>query len=229
MDTTKRATCWSLTINNPSNADEEEIAIARQKGWKVEGQKEKGENGTVHYQLCLKTPQLRFSAIKKAFTRAHIEIARNQTALEQYVVKEETREGVLQTAQTMYPSMQTAWDMFSHFVYNNDGGVHARESGIQQWDGERWLSEFDVWVRFAIEKGYVVEGIAVNPQTRSSIKNYAWSIYTRSCTRGFNGYTGPQTDSQTDRQDTEDGLKNKNVDNTQNADEDEENIQKVCF
>lgn len=35
--TTLRASCWSLTINNPTAADEEQINLARQRGWKVEG------------------------------------------------------------------------------------------------------------------------------------------------------------------------------------------------
>lgn len=88
---TDRGTCWSLTINNPTQDDEDAIHIARQKGWKVEGQKERGEQGTEHYQLMLRTPQVRFSAVKKQFPRAHIELARNPSALATYVSKEETR------------------------------------------------------------------------------------------------------------------------------------------
>jgi len=72
---TDRATVWSVTINNPTPSDEEGIALARQRGWQVEGQKEKGSEGTEHYQLMVKTPQVRFSAVKKAFPRGHIEAA----------------------------------------------------------------------------------------------------------------------------------------------------------
>ena len=61
-----RATCWSITINNPLPADDENIARAKQRsGWKVEGQLEKGENGTPHYQLMVKTPQIRFDPLRK--------------------------------------------------------------------------------------------------------------------------------------------------------------------
>lgn len=44
-----RSIYWSITINNPREDDEENIAVARQRGWIVEGQKEVGENGTPHY------------------------------------------------------------------------------------------------------------------------------------------------------------------------------------
>lgn len=79
---TDRATAWSLTINNPTEADEENIQHARQKGWKVIGQLEQGENGTKHYQLLVKTPRIRFGGVKKEFPRAHVEVARNVAALE---------------------------------------------------------------------------------------------------------------------------------------------------
>ena len=93
MSSTSRSNIWSLTINNPTADDEECIQLARQKGWKVEGQKEVGKEGTPHYQLMLKTPQVRFSAVKKLFPRAHIEIARNATALAQYVTKKTQGQG----------------------------------------------------------------------------------------------------------------------------------------
>lgn len=77
-----RSRYWSLTINNPTQEDEEAIALARQRGWKVEGQKEVGKEGTPHYQLCLDcSQQQRFSAVKKAFPRAHIEAAKSVVAL----------------------------------------------------------------------------------------------------------------------------------------------------
>jgi len=89
--TTIRSTCWSLTINNPTKDDVEQINLARQRGWKVEGQLEKGLEGTQHYQLRLMTPQVRFSSVKKAFPRAHIEVARDPIALGKYVTKEATK------------------------------------------------------------------------------------------------------------------------------------------
>lgn len=181
----QRASAWSVTINNPISADEENISLARQKGWKVEGQLEKGEKGTPHYQLLVKTPQVRFSAVKKQFPRAHIEIARNVAALEQYVHKEETKQGELQSQSEFYPSMQKMWDMMASWI--QDTGKH------HTWfdcDGQGRLDIFDMFIADKIEEGYVVETMAVNPQVRSIVKTYGENIYNRSLRR--------QTDRQTD-------------------------------
>jgi hypothetical protein len=57
-----KATNWSVTINNPTKSDDEYIALARQKGWKVEGQLEMGDSGTQHFQLLVTTKgQQRFT------------------------------------------------------------------------------------------------------------------------------------------------------------------------
>lgn len=181
-----RGTCWSVTINNPVACDEEAVATARQRsGWKVEGQLEKGENGTPHYQLMVKTPQVRFSALKKQFPRAHIELARNQTALEQYVMKEDTRIGVLPSSE-MYPSPSKAFDMFADWCNTDTKGTYLNMSP------EDLLLHFDHFIRVKIEEGYYLESIGVNPQTRSAIKLYGQSIIERGIRR--------QTDRQTDNE-----------------------------
>lgn len=183
MDTI-RASAWSLTINNPTATDEEEINLARQKGWKVEGQLERGTSGTAHYQLLVKTPQTRLSTLKKHFKRGHIEPARNVAALERYVKKEDTREGELKTQQDKYPSLQTTWDMFTEWITHTHKGRH------NDWSKDEWLINFDKFVAIYIEEGYVLETIAVNPQVRSSVKQFGINIYHRSLRR--------QTDRQTD-------------------------------
>lgn len=180
-----RATAWSVTINNPVKNDEENIAQARQRGWKVYGQLEKGAEGTPHYQLMLKTPQVRFSAVKKQFPRAHIEVCRNPAALEQYVQKEETREAELNVSQDAYPSLQRLWDLFTEYIENRDE-LMAKET----WKPEKWLLRFDQFIEHSIEQGLVVETLGVNPQIRSSVKKYGRSIVIRSITRR-------QTDRQT--------------------------------
>ena len=190
---TQRANSWSITINNPVASDEENIALARQKEWKVEGQKEVGENGTPHYQLLVKTPQIRFSAVKKVFPRAHIEIARNVKALEQYVTKEETRVGQLPQVSELYPSLQKLWDMFYVYLMDRDS---LSELHLCKYKPDEWLSTFDNFICKMIEKGYVVETMAVNPQIRSAIKNYGFSIFLRSKIRR-------QTDRQTDEKNVE--------------------------
>ena len=189
--TTIKGTAWSVTINNPTKADEDNIALARQHGYKVEGQKEKGESGTEHYQLMVKTPHVRFSAVKKAFPRAHIEVAKNVAALTKYVVKDETRVGSLPMGQELYPSLQTVWDMFYTWT-----PMEWKEAKKKKED--EWLELFDAFCADQIEQGYVLETIAVNPQVRSAVKKFGYAIWTRSKTRLF---TARHPDGQTDEKD----------------------------
>lgn len=181
MGTTARGTCWAITINNPISADEENISLARQKGWKVDGQLEKGANGTPHYQLMVLTGQVRFSAVKKAFPRAHIELARNPEALAQYVHKEDTREGSLSTESEYYPSYTKVSQFFAE-ACDKYIGQHAC------LPTEKLLDIFDQMVDQKIREGYYLENIAVNPQIRSAIKKFGKAIYRR------------HVDRQTDRQ-----------------------------
>lgn len=168
-----RGTCWSITINNPIPADDDNIALAKQRGWKVEGQLEQGEQGTPHYQLCVKTPQVRFSAVKKAFPRSHIELARNTKALEAYVSKEDTRVAALPT-NDRYPSMAKLWSMFYTWFYE-----HNYIKQHDSWDPEKWLTIFDSFIEDKMYEGYVVETMAVNPQVRSIIKKFGRCIIIR--------------------------------------------------
>jgi len=94
ITSTLKGTSWSVTINNPTEEDKAKWMNAVQLfDWvkDAKGQIEKGEKGTLHIQGMLKTKQVRFSQVQKAFPRAHIELAKNATALAKYVTKEETR------------------------------------------------------------------------------------------------------------------------------------------
>lgn len=179
---TQRGTCWSITINNPNADDEECINLTRQKGWKVEGQLEKGAGGTLHYQLLVRTPQVRFSAVKKAFPRAHIELARNVKALEQYVVKEETREGELPSTQEQYPSLSKYWELVYDVLTSQHPESQFRyiPNDYSYFEDERQaLKHLDFATATLIRKGYVVETIAVNPQTRSAFAKFGDDIFQR--------------------------------------------------
>lgn len=170
-----KGTTWSVTINNPEAPDEEAIALARQKGWMIEGQLEKGESGTPHYQLLVKTKgQQRFSALKKQFPRAHIELARDPKALQKYVNKDDTRIGELQSQSEFYPSLSKLWDMFADFVDNK------QFQNLTNADPDQKLVIFDKFIRHSIDEGYVVETMGVNPQIRSAVKNYGENIIFRS-------------------------------------------------
>lgn len=179
---TQRSSHWSITINNPTSQDEEEINLARQKGWTVEGQLEKGENGTPHYQLYVKTPQVRFSAVKKQFKRAHIEIARNAQALQQYVHKEETREGELHTASELYPSMARVWELFYEHIECCSERYYEIEEARERLRREP-LVEWDKFISEQIARGLYVEHIGVNPQNRSIVTHYWLAIMQREATR----------------------------------------------
>lgn len=177
--TDTRATSWSVTINNPTQSDEEWIAQARQKGWRVDGQKEVGKEGTPHYQLLVKTPQVRWSAVKKAFPRAHIEVARNVQALEQYVHKEETKVGELAVTNEKYPSQAKMWGMFAEWIDEDTNYPQGRKGGYHRWGADEWLKKFEAFVDDKIREGYYLEQIAVNPQTISIVKKYGAAIYAR--------------------------------------------------
>lgn len=176
----QRATCWSVTINNPTQTDEYNISQARQRGWKVSGQLEKGENNTPHYQLMVKTPQVRFSLVKKQFPRAHIEAARNVQSLMAYVSKEETRVASLQVDQSMYPTQLQVFDWFASYYLQI-----KRENPLYSN-----LAIFDLMVSQKIRQGYYIDASVMNPQIRSFIKKFGSDIAHREMVRR-------QTDRQT--------------------------------
>lgn len=187
-----RASTWSLTINNPTDVDNENIALARQRGWKVEGQQERGEKGTLHLQLMLRTPQVRLSSVKKMFPRAHIEVARNTTALQRYVTKEETRVAELDTQQTQYPSQQTVWEWFGSLDLTeeslrntyNEYMWRCRNAdmpfrSIHDWKPDYMLEQFDKVMAEKITEGYYCELIAINPQIRAAVRKFGLEICSR--------------------------------------------------
>lgn len=190
-----RSIYWSLTINNPREDDEENIAMARQRGWVVEGQKEVGENGTPHYQLMVNTRvQQRFTALKKQFPRAHIEAARKPSALKQYVHKQETRVADLQVSERYITSNKRLFDMVFDYLEGCEPDKEFRiiVGETTPYDPERFeiLRAFDDACAHLIMKGYYnVETMAVNPQVRSAISKFWKSILYRR-----------QVDRQTDRQ-----------------------------
>lgn len=170
----QRATTWSLTINNPTDSDREAIALAGQKRWTVTGQEEVGSEGTRHLQLMLKTPQIRFSAVKKHFKRAHIEIAHHPAALEKYVNKEDTRVAKLDCTEK-YPSQAKTMSFFGEHI---DRIERMYEICLQN-EPRRLLAEFDRMCEEKIKQGYYMELIAMNPQVRAAIKSFGYAIVIR--------------------------------------------------
>lgn len=191
-----RAVHWSITINNPKPDDDENIAVAKQKGWEVEGQKEVGENGTPHYQLYVNTrTQQRFTALKKVFPRAHIEIARNPKATKLYCHKQETRVAELPNSDKYITSQKRLWELVSDELETDraDNRHRIDYNTHLPWNDSRFdpLKAFDYACDALIRKGYhCVETMAVNPQVRSAWKTFWSAILARR-----------ELDRQTDRQD----------------------------
>lgn len=176
-----RATCWSITINNPLEAD----LKCDVPGWKLQGQFEEGEGGTRHFQGMLETPQVRFTAVKRVFQRAHIEVAKNKVALRKYVNKDETRVATFDA--TAIPNM-----------------FQLQDSIASDWDSEEWrnlsaeyermpdsdvaLMYLDTLVARRIEAGQRgLEFIAINPMWRSSWKKFWRSIIKRNASARMEG------------------------------------------
>jgi len=198
----ERSTCWSVTINNPTASDEDAISKAKQRsGWKVDGQLEEGENGTRHYQLMVKTPQVRFSALKSAFPRAHIEVARNVKALAEYVHKDDTRIAELPKDNDKYPTMERFWDLFYEYYQTARNNVDFE--GIETPDSR--LQLLDNYVSHQIQHGSFVESFGVNPQTRSSVKKYLPSIFIR-CQKLRRQKTDRQTELKSEVNNITDGI-----------------------
>uniref|UniRef100_UPI004048A149 hypothetical protein n=1 Tax=Orrella sp. TaxID=1921583 RepID=UPI004048A149 len=171
---TDRSTCWSITINNPT---EEDLSPTLPAGWKMSGQLEQGEEKeTEHYQGMVTTPQVRFSAVKKVFPRAHIEVAKNRVALARYVHKDDTR---LEAVPDKVSNIPTLFD-YQHEVarkWNDDewrGFLDRRlEENPKASIGDLALEFVDDIVALDIEAGKCgVEYIAINPMWRSAWKKF---------------------------------------------------------
>lgn len=194
-DMTDRATCWSITINNPTEKDLNPTLPA---GWGVTGQMERGEvEGTEHYQAMLTTPQVRFSAVKKIFPRAHIEVAKNRSALEKYVHKDESRISEVADRRSNIP---TLFD-YQHTIakrWNDDEWRQFADRGYEA-DSKRAIEDLvldyvDSLVSIDIENGVCgVEYIAINPMWRS-----AWKKFWRSMIKRERLADTRQTDRQTE-------------------------------
>lgn len=198
---------WSITINNPTDADLELWKSIRQIHWvkDAQGQLECGENGTPHIQGLLKTQSVRFAQVKKLLPRAHIEKAKNLFALTQYVAKEETR--LAPIANDMVASPRVVQERLTSIVmeklYDKGNPIRWRQEYIQNkfvwkpafadesdtlrhlYNNKEYIQahsdEFlDKAVAQLIENGYYgIEFAVANNQVRNGYKKYMSSIIIR--------------------------------------------------
>jgi len=177
-----RSACWSITINNPTP---EELLFERVKanGWKIEGQMEKGKEGTEHYQGMLTTPQKpAFSTVKTVLPRAHIEKARQKELLAKYVHKDDTRIANVDPVGTHIPTIFEYQD-----VVASSPGIMERILKVQDelYEQKEDIADAPLLVVDAIVSKHIEEGmrgieyIAINPMWRSSWKKFWRSIIKR--------------------------------------------------
>jgi len=171
MTSSPRSSCWSITINNPSPAD---LQPNLPPGWKLQGQIEKGKEGTEHYQAMLVTPQVRFSAVKRHLPRAHIEPARSRDALQAYVNKADTRVATVPPTAGM-----TAFQLTDLIVDMWDDDMYKEY--VQLRFEDPYLAYADTLVKRLIAGGTQggIEYVAINPMWRSAWKRFGHAIIMR--------------------------------------------------
>lgn len=184
-DSITRATCWSYTENFAGMVAEDAELHAQAvlntlmpPGWKIKGQFEQGAEGTYHLQAMLRTPQVRFSAVKQVFPRGHIEVAKNPRALEKYVNKQETRIAEL-TENNGIPSL---FEFHETIVgdWNEDEYKEMCDEYETTTPDEVALMYLDRLVSRRIAAGERgIEFIAINPMFRSAWKRFYRSIIVR--------------------------------------------------
>lgn len=162
-------------------------------GWKLSGQYEQGEEGTRHFQGMLETPQVRFSAVKRAYPRAHIEVARNKKALQAYTQKEDTRLDAFASAgvPTIFEYQRRVCELWSWTKF-----LECRAMFPNKPEDEIALIYLDGICADMILSGAAgLEFVAINPMWRSSWKKFYRPIITRyasSLTQGTQGTEASQ-------------------------------------
>lgn len=180
VDTKERATCWSITINNYTD-EELELKLP---GWKLWGQPEVGKkNGVLHFQGMLTTPQVRFSQVKRQFPRAHIQVARDRTALAKYVQKEDTRVGEYREDNgipTLWEYQTIVADEWNNDIFQSRRDDDAYAKRFKYDSGSIALEYVDEICAKLIEGGAKgLEFVAINPMWRSAWKKFYASIIKR--------------------------------------------------
>lgn len=185
----ERGTCWSLTINNPTDEDMNKTLPP---GWRLEGQIEQAS--TKHFQGMLITPKIAFTTVKQYFPRAHIEKARKKVALQKYVHKSETRlteftqknriptifEFQEQIAGQLPEYEQLSKDFTSWFVKQYEAGGDHRKQAMNMNQAQYFMKILDEKTNELIEAGERgLEFVAINPMWRSSWLRFYKGILNR--------------------------------------------------
>ena len=160
---------WSITINNPTDNDYQEIEALKTQVWfkKWEGQLEHPEGGTLHIQAKLDTERVRWGKIKEILTRANILVAENRFALANYVHKTDTRVGELPTVEgSHWMNIQQFYRRLAEFVIKR----FSEKLDCDESDVARVLCGYGIGMRDLAEK---VEALKAAEKIRSSWLNSA--------------------------------------------------------
>lgn len=207
-DSAKKSCYWSITINNPTEDDLIRWEGLKGEKWvkKVMGQLEKGENGTPHIQGMLNTDSVRFSQIKRALPRAHIEVARKPAALAQYVQKEDTRLAPLQTTQvaTQADIQRECLELALADYRREKLSNNFTKDEFYDWmvlhniQYKAWSEALlDASVKKLVRAGYYgIEFVMCNPQVRTAFKKYFCEIVIREYGRSQGNQEGSEADEE---------------------------------
>lgn len=190
-----KASFWSITINNPTPLDYEQIELLKSQEWfkRFQGQLEKGDqNGTLHVQAYLETKYGRYlQKIRTALPRAHVEVARKPAALVQYVQKAETRVAQLPQLKTKVATQADLQEeMYSTLLYNGsyyfNNWIVAQDFFLENLSRYKedirrlWEHILDDAVKKLITDGYYgIEFVVSNNQVRTAFKKYLPEIIFR--------------------------------------------------
>jgi len=189
-----RNSAWSLTLFNNEWKD------FQHPSWTLEGQEELcPATGKLHYQGMLHTGQVRFSAVKKVFPKAHIEPCRDPVALKKYVHKAATRAAQpTRTGRTMNRDKFFA-DVFEH-MWNSDAD-HMEEDIKTDRHCNLLLQVVEQMLMAGGDWSYSY--MAMNPQTKQLWERFRNVYYTSWREEYENNIAGGQTEDADDNSSVE--------------------------
>lgn len=186
----ERHSAWSLTLFNNEWKDFQHST------WDLEGQEELcPETGKLHYQGMLHTGQVRWSAVKKVFPKAHIEPCRDPVALRKYVHKEATRAPAPRTGRTMNRDKFFA-DVFEH-MWNSDAD-HMEEDIKTDRHCNLLLQVVEQMLMAGGDWSYSY--MAMNPQTKQLWERFRNVYYTSWREEYENNIAGGQIEDANDNE-----------------------------
>jgi len=160
----QRSSWWSITINNPTDEDRNCLKSENWPTWvkRYDGQEEVGKDGTLHIQGALNTAQVRFSAVKGWLARAHIEAARDKSALLKYVQKSDTAvEGTFKSESKEYLTMDKALKKLVQFY---EPASEQRWEFLKYDSQKVYTEEYWAAVNRLLEEDSTLVQLYTNPQ-----------------------------------------------------------------